>query len=479
MVGGSSGANFMFAVRGNKNDYEKWEALGNKGWGWNSALHYFLKSERMTDEAILTSDTATLHSSSGYLGITRPIWAESTGKYFESFAEIGYTILEDTNGYDQLGYSPSQFTIADAVRQSTAIAFIKPIKNRKNLHILKETMALNILFDKEKRATGVKVKLPDGKIINLRTTKEVILSAGTINSPKMLMMSGVGPKRHLEEIGIEVVIDSPNVGKNMQDHVTIPVILTGEKGLASAIKNLDTFKNLDKLPLPSMMGFVALNKTQAVPDYQSIVIPFPAATILLSIICTNIFGMTDEVCIKVSDITQSQETLCALITLLHPLSKGQIKLQSKNAEDKPLIYTGFFSNPMDLERIASYVNDYTNILKTTYLTKVKSEIVDFGLAVCKDKEIGTHEYWKCIALNVATTLWHPVGTCAMGVEGLGVVDDRLIVRGSKNLRVSDASVMPEITSGNINLPTIMLAEKAADMIKEDHGIPTNSPKNEK
>ncbi|XP_063893440.1 ecdysone oxidase isoform X1 [Helicoverpa armigera] len=469
MLGGSSGVNFMFYVRGNKKDYEHWVQEGNIGWDWENVTTYFKKSEKLKDQHIMSSKSADLHSTKGYLRVTQPNWDQETGVYFKAFSENGHLLHLDSNGYEQLGYSPSSFT-ADDIRQNTANAFLSPIKNRKNLHVLKNTSVRKVLFDKTKRSIGVEVKLPEGEIINLYTRNEIILSAGAINSPQLLMLSGIGPKDHLNEMNIDLVLDSPNVGKNMQDHPLVPVALTVKRKISSILDNIEPLKNLDRFPIPSILGFVALNKSQGYPDYQVTAVPTPTAALLPPLLCSTTFTLKDSSCIALADATQKRGALFALVTHLHPKSRGQIRLNSSDPEDSPLIYSGYFSHRDDLDNFAKYIEDYVSVVNTSYFRKVKSEIIDFKVSQCADLVFGSHEYWKCYVLNLSSTQYHAIGTCAMGVEGKGVVDERLKVRGVRGLRVVDASVMPSITSGNINAPVIMIAEKAADMIKIDHGI---------
>ncbi|KAJ2950228.1 hypothetical protein O0L34_g11590 [Tuta absoluta] len=475
-LGGTSGTNYMFYVRGHRKDYEDWVNAGANGWDWNTVLPYFKKSEKMTSETILNGPSANLHSDKGYLGVSRPDWGNDSYRYLKAFEEQGYRILSDTNDYNTVGYSQPCFTIDPPLRQSTAVSFLKPIKNRKKLFVLKNTYVRKVIFDENKRAVGVEARLHGKDIIKLYAKKEVILSAGALNSPRILMSSGVGPKKHLEEKGIDVTLDSPNVGQNLQDHPTILVTLTAKKNILSAPKSiLQVATHLDTFPVPSIMGMGSLNKSNlaAQPDYEVIAFPFPAATLSPTLICTHVFNYEDYICEAIANAGQTRETLFALLSLLHPESRGSVKLSSCDPEDEPLIYSGFYITESDLDKHATCVEDYVSVLSSTLFRKYDGYVYDYGIKQCKHLTFASHEYWKCHIRNIVQTEWHLVGTCAMGPEGVGVTDERLRVRGLKGIRVVDGGAIPVVTSGNTNAPIIMLAERASDLIKEDNQWPVS------
>ncbi|KOB76996.1 putative ecdysone oxidase [Operophtera brumata] len=447
MLGGSSAANYMFYVRGNREDYQRWAALGHEGWDWDNVTHYFMKSERLNDVAILRSSSANLHGLDGYLGISKPFW-KSTQRYLDAFRENGHDILADSNGHHQLGYSMPQFTIDQNIRQSTAAAFLSPITRRKNLLVLKCSIGRRVIFDGNKRAVGMEVRLPDRRIVTLRARKEVILSAGAINSPQILMASGIGPKDHLESLGIDVLLDSPSVGANLIDHPIVPVALAGGDDFSSIVENLDLLTNLDKFPTPSLTGYVALNVSQTYPDYQSTVFPFPVFSPLPALYCAFVIGLDDDICVALDKATKSRRTILSVLSLLHPQSRGRVRLQSKDPEVKPLIYSGYYSNENDLENHARYIEHYIAVINTTYFKSVGGFVIDMQIPQCKELVFGSGEYWKCHVLSVSTTQWHAAGTCAMG----SVLDGELRVRGVRGLRVVDASVTPASISGNLNAP---------------------------
>ncbi|XP_038214634.1 glucose dehydrogenase [FAD, quinone]-like [Zerene cesonia] len=467
MLGGSSGINFMYYVRGNEKDFEEWVDLGNEGWDFENVTEYYIKSENFTVEDILNSESGSIHGTKGYLGITKYLWKEDTEEYLNAFKENGQKILDDLNGYDQVGYSQPQFTINKELRQSSAVAYISPIADRPNLYILRNTEAKKIIIS-DNVAVGVEVTNENGTY-QINAKKEVILSAGTIKSPQILMLSGVGPKDQLEGSGITTILDSPQVGANLHDHPLVPIFFKGTEISLLYLSDLNVLGNLNEFPEPCIMGRVAIDKNQTYPDYQVTAFPFPSGSLFGTIMCTEVFTWNDNICTKAAEASR-HNMFFALVALMRPDSKGSVRLNATDPEGTPEVRTGYFTNSSDITKFTDSVIDYISVLNSTFFKSASYEVADLGVEQCNKETFGTRSYWECFVLNMSGTHYHPVGTCAMGPEG--VVDETLKVRGIDRLRVVDASVMPSIVRGNTYATVVMIAEKASDMIKNSHGIYT-------
>ncbi|XP_063618707.1 ecdysone oxidase-like [Cydia splendana] len=458
MLGGSSSANLMLHVRGNPEDFNSW-ARNSPGWGWDTALKYFIKSENMKDDKIMNSRFRKFHGTGGPMGVTRKSDPERNQLYFNAFRELGYEILLDANSDKQLVFSEGQYIVADGVRQSTATAFLGPISHRPNLHVLKYTLVTKVIMDGV-TAVGVEALTDAGKTITIKANKEVILSAGAINTPQILMLSGIGPRKHLKEFDIDVIADLP-VGENLHDHITAPVYFTAERSEPE-----DAPLDLHGVGA-TITGYVSLDKSKAVPDYQVSAYPTDSGKDALWY-CGSVYHLDDEVCDALDKALAGFKSLFTEINLIQPVSRGHVRLLSKDPTHPPEIYLGYYKNDTDLDIHARSIQDYLRVLNTTSLKRIGVKVVDLQLKGCAGVIFGSHDYWRCYAREIACTVWHPVGSTAMGL----VVDPRLRVRRSARLRVVDAGVMPTITSGNTNAPVAMIAEHAADIIKEDHGVST-------
>lgn len=454
VLGGSSTLHHLYHVRGDPKDYDDWTtASGDSSWSWQNLLPYFIKSEHVEDEYILNSKTGKFHGTNGYLRLTREN-RDLPLKYLKAFEETGHKILDDVNAGETLGFTRPLFSISGGVRQSSASSYLTPIKNRQNLYIVKNTMVTRIIIS-NLEATGVQFTTSNGEAIIVNARKEVIISAGAFNSPKLLMLSGIGPRHHLDSLGIPVLSDLP-VGENLQDHLA--VILIHELEATS-----ETPPALDptKFPLPTFIGFGAVNKSQSYPDYMTLNIISRNSPAALMQLCSSVFFLHDDICNEMYAAGEGREVLFTVMNVGRPVSRGHVELRSTNPEDPPRIYTGFLSANTDITQNIDSILDYIRITESSHFRNVGGETKYFNFPNCADPP-NTRAYWRCYILNMMDTTFHYSSTCPMG----SVLDSSLRVRGISKLRVADASAMPNIVSSNINAAVVVLAEKAADLIKQ-------------
>lgn len=481
MLGGTSSINYEVYMRGKPGDYDDWNKIA-PGWNWNNVLHYFKKLEGMTDPTVFHDPkNAYLHSKKGPVLITKPqslqnpqsnsYFIKQDEIYLNALQEIGIQKVLENNGPEIVGGSTLHYNIANGRRFSTAEAYLIPNKDRTNLYITKYARAIKVLIDpNENRAYGVKVLLKNGKTIKVYAKKEVIVSAGSVDTPKLLMLSGIGPREELEKFHIDTIADLP-VGKNLQEHQVVLIVYTGERGLQTAVQNLLTIKELDTFPLPNQCAFFTLNNTgycyKSKPQFQLFNFHLAAGSSpLLKIFCTDELNFNDQYCSSLARVNDDRELDITTLVLLHPESRGQVTLQSQNPYDDPIIKYGFYSDRRDENTMVEGLKYLTRLVKTSHYRKVGGTIPKLNVTGCEGLQWGTDKYWHCYARNAVTSFLHLVGTCSMGPHG--VVDEKLRVHGVKNLRVVDASIMPLIPSANTNVPTMMIGERASDLIKMDH-----------
>ncbi|XP_066149063.1 glucose dehydrogenase [FAD, quinone]-like isoform X1 [Euwallacea fornicatus] len=479
-LGGSTLINFMIHVRGNPEDYNKWEAMGNPGWGYKDVLPYFMKLE---DSSVEVQDGPYRHQG-GYMPVTDvPYRTEAAEAFVEAAQEAGYPYV-DYNGKSQMGVSFVQANLRNGLRCSIEKAYLRPIRNRKNLKILTNSRVIKILIDSNtKAATGVEF-LSNRKYYKISAQKEVILSAGAFNSPQLLMLSGIGPKDHLEELGIEVIKDLP-VGKKLYDHITFlglnylvnqPIIATS-KVYYNASNVFDLF-NKGKGPLTLLGGVEALMYMKS--NFSTSKRKYPDMEVIFlgsNVAADKGVAFKDTVSIS-SDLYNSYwreiedvPFFQVLLMLVHPKSVGYLKLKSKNPFHWPKFYPQYFTdeNNEDIKTFVASIREINRVIKMPALRKFKAELYDKPMPGCEKYPFDSDAYWECCLRTITPTLHHQVGTCKMGpsTDKEAVVDHRLKVHGIRNLRVVDTSIIPMALTAHTNIPAIMVGEKAADLIKED------------
>jgi choline dehydrogenase len=446
MLGGSSSMNAMIYIRGNRHDYDTWrDEYGCSGWGYDDLMPYFRRAEGNSRGA------DAYHGGTGPLAVSDLVFHSQLTKLFVAAArECGMPANEDFNGPQQDGCGFYQVTQAGGRRCSAADAYLRPAMARPNLEVLTDARVTKVVVEGG-RAAGVRYLL-HGTEETAYAQGEVILAAGAIGSPQLLMLSGIGPADHLRETGIEVTVDSPGVGANLSDHPVVPALWRTPKvaGLweKSNPVNLTRWRMRHKGPLTSNVaesgGFSRTRPSLPAPDLQWHALPTPYGD----------QGLADP----------QIRAFTLLITLVDVASRGRIWLRSADPRHKPAIDPAYLSDSRDITPLAEGVRMAREFTAAGSLAKVCTEELSPGPGVHTDAE--AREFIR----REVTTIFHPVGTCAMGGDSrlaanfISVVDPELRVRGVEGLRVVDASVMPTVPRGNTNAPTIAVAERAADLI---------------
>lgn len=413
-----------------------------------------------------------------------PNWRTRLSQAFlNAGVETGGKIV-DYNGEKQIGYSIIQFTMKNGTRMSASRAFLHPIKYRKNFHVTKRAMVTRIRIDPwKKRAYGVEF-IKDGKKYKVMARKEVILSAGAINSPHLLMISGVGPRDHLTEKNISTIVNLP-VGYNLQDHWALGgltfVINTTDSirsERVATVQNIFEYFSRHTGPLSAPSGtealaFIDTKNPKSDDGYPDLELLFVGGSLVSQPTYQQAFSIEDKLFEQVYGPIKDKDTWMVFPMLLLPKSRGRIKLRDRNPFRKPLIHANYFSDDgHDQNVILHGIRKVIELSKTTAFQKHGSKLHDIPLPQCAHHGFNTDEYWFCAMRTITNTIYHHCCTNKMGPreDPEAVVDSRLRLHGLKGLRVVDASVMPHVPAAHTNAPTMMIAEKAADMIKEDWGV---------
>jgi choline dehydrogenase len=446
-LGGSSAINGLLYVRGQPQDFDGWRQMGNTGWGWDDVLPLFRKAEnqeRGEDE---------MHGVGGPLSVSdMRIRREICDRFIDAAVELGFPARDDFNGLEQEGAGYFQLTAKNGMRCSTAVGYLRPARSRENLTIETHAHTHRILFD-GKRASGVRYDIK-GRVMEARCRGEIVLSAGAIGSPQILTLSGIGPGGTLQSLGIDPVAAARDVGGNLQDHLQIrmvfktrdPITLNDQvnnpiKKMLMGIEYMLYRRGPLSMGASQVCAFVRSRPELATPDIQFHVQPLSA-------------DKPGKGLHKFSAFTSST---CQL----RPESRGVIEVVSPDPHDYPKIHPNYLATETDRRAAIDGMKLSRKFAGTDALAPLISEEWLPG------PEVQTDEQYLAAARKIAQTIYHPVGTCRMGVDDHAVVDPRLRVRGVEGLRVADASIMPTITSGNTNAPAIMIGEKAAEMMLED------------
>lgn len=461
VLGGSSSINGMVYIRGQKEDYDHWQSLGNEGWSYEEVLPYFKRSEHRAD------------GGNEYHGYGGPLWVQEVERedkmeladlFIDACVQTGLPYNTDFNGASQEGAGYYQLNVKRGLRQSAARTFLKQCEQRSNLTL--ETGALcEKILTQDGRAEGIRYRKTRGRKTTTETAyarKEIILCGGVINSPQLLELSGIGDPERLAELDIPLVADLPGVGENLQDHLTIHFI-QGLEGVTTfydesrplhLVKNILRFffkrRGLITHPASQVGVFFRTDDKETLPDAQ---IHFAPAA-----------GEYDKRG-NMKTVPGTTATVCHL----KPRSRGSVHIRSTDPAQAPGIHANYLAEDSDRKAMVAAVRKVREMFAAPALDRYRAEELQPGAQAQSDEEI------LAFVRERAESVYHPVGTCKMGSDELAVVDERLRVRGVEGLRVADASIMPHVPAGNTHAPTVMIAEKCADMVLQDNGVKVHLP----
>jgi choline dehydrogenase len=444
VLGGSSSINGMVYIRGQAEDFDHWRQLGNAGWSFDDVLPYFKRAE----SNVRGSDR--FRGSGGPLAVSDVEKHPIAEAFIEAAMDLGFPRNDDFNGAAQDGVGYHQTTTRNGKRCSTAVGYLNPARGRGNLAIATNALSEKIIVE-GKRAVAVQYR-QNGELKTARARREIILCGGAINSPQLLMLSGIGPAAHLAEHGVAVAHDLPGVGQNLQDHYSAPLKIKASAPITVNDVMLSNFRKLKvgiqyytmkTGPLAMISSPAALfAKTRAelaTPDIKCSISPFSA-------------DRPQDGLHKFSGFTM-------IVYQLRPDSRGEIKLKSNNPADPPAMIPNYLTDPVDQQTIVSGLKLCRHILAHPVMQRFIAEEFQPGPGVASDAQLLQY------ARERGGTVYHPTSTCTMGTGPMAVVDPELRVHGIEGLRVADASVMPTVISGNTNAATIMIGEKLADMVR--------------
>ncbi len=454
VLGGSSSINVMAYTRGHRGDYDRWAQKGCKGWSYADILPYFKRGETFAD------------GGDAWRGGDGPLqvqFASTRDPLFDAWVEAaratGLPVTDDYNGQQNEGFGRSQYTIGNGKRSSSAVAYLHPVRKRPNLTVDVRAQVTRVLMSGT-HATGVEY-MKDSLVVQAQARREVILCGGTFNTPQLLMLSGIGPAAHLREMGVAPVVDLP-VGENLQDHLAVLITFTRPQNQSTFRDNMRfdrmafnmlrahfTGKGPGTVVPGGLHAFIKTNPELAVPDIEFM-----------------FRGLPTNAHLWFPGVRPAYEDGYGIRpALLHPDSRGKVLLRSSDPLDTPRIMYNFFSSPTDLPKLREGFKIAREVAYSKPMDPYRGVEKAPGEKVTSDAEI---DAW---IRKTVITAHHPAGTCAMGIGPNAVVDPTLRVRGVEGLRVVDASAMPDMVGAHINACVLMMAEKAADMIRGRAALP--------
>uniref|UniRef100_A0A0K8UP37 Glucose dehydrogenase [acceptor] n=1 Tax=Bactrocera latifrons TaxID=174628 RepID=A0A0K8UP37_BACLA len=473
MIGGSGGVNGMLYVRGHRGDYDSWAQAGNTGWGWNDVLPYFERSV-----GPLGNDTHPR----GYVTLSAfPVNDPDIEQMiYAGTAELGIPRVHLFTDGSEIGYSNLPGTIMNGRRMSPSKGYLASVAKRPNLQVIKNAHVTKLNFDKSGRnVRSVSFTVRNERKMRVSVGKELVLSAGAIESPKLLMLSGVGPAAHLKTMQIPLVHDLPT-GDNLNDHAQVVTFLKLNEGVAHKLTPQDSFDStynylihrrgpLTSHGTASLTGFINTLKNSPYPDveFHHFIVrrgDFAGLEIFLHGLSINeYFKAQIRSAIEVSDILGMFNILSA------PKSSGNLRLRSADYKDSPILTHNYFNYEEDVATLLRGIRFQEQLLNTAAYRAMNASLVLPTIAECDVLGLQSDGYWRCYIKYFSSTTYHQSGTVKMApaTDDTSCVDPRLSLRGVNNLRVVDASIMPKVPSANTNAATIMIAEKAADFIRQD------------
>ncbi|CAH1402165.1 unnamed protein product [Nezara viridula] len=475
-VGGGSILNGMLYTRGHPSDYDEWAYEGNIGWSYKDVLPYFLKVENMSIPSLAESE---YHSTKGPVHLQYSFLTQIGKRFIEAGQQLGYDVIDYNNPNTMVGFSQAQTTMKGNRRHSAVSAYLLPLKSRPNVHILKNAYVTKVHTSRRtKRVIGVRFVKNNVKRMAL-SRKEVILSAGAFGSPKILMLSGIGPAKHLHEMRIPNIVNLP-VGEKLQEHLSTATVtfLINTTDSATLPKQIATFESEFSQWLDGANNTLANNLAEAV-GYIKTKYASHKADIELFSIPQSIGGdggvfwkrtrnISEEVYNKTWEPIFFAEGFNIFPMMMYPRSRGTVKLRSSDPNDPVVIDNNFLSDTFDVKVTIEGIRAAQELATTKAFQEIGATLYKNPVYGCESHEFDSDEYWDCAIRTVPIQLHHQSGTCRMGLcPSKSVVDHRLRVHGLKGLRVADASIMPKLNGVHTMAACYMIGEKAADMIKED------------